>query len=83
MKMMKIKIKERENLLLLVLKCLGRVIFSTYLVPFEQMVMVASLGRGSLLCPFVSHKIIECSPTPIINRGSNVVPLYYHMYLGY
>ena len=48
MKMMKIKIKERDNLLPLVLKCLGWLSFKTYLAPLEQMLMGASLVRGSL-----------------------------------
>ena len=48
MKMMNIKIKERKNLLPLVLKCLGWVIFRTYLAPLEQMLMGASLVSGLL-----------------------------------
>ena len=63
------------------------------LLPFEglrveylqdvDMLMGASLVRGSLYCPCVSRKIIDCSRPPLISRGSSVVHLYYHMFLGY
>ena len=58
-------------------------IYRMYLAPLEQMPMGARLVRGSLYCTFVSCKITECSPPPLISRGSSVVQLYYHMFLGY
>ena len=39
---------QRENLLQLILKCLGLAIFRRYPVRLEQMLMGASLVRGSL-----------------------------------
>ena len=65
------------------LKGLGWDIYRTYLAPLEQMPMGASVVRGSLYCTFVSCKITECSSPPLISRGSSVVQLYYHMFLGY
>ena len=58
-------------------------IYRLYLAPLEQTPMGASLVRGLLYCTFVSCKITECSPPPLISRGSSVVQLYYHMFLGY
>ena len=39
---------QRENLLVLILKCLGWAIFRTYPARLEQMLMGVSLVRGSL-----------------------------------